>query len=66
MRIPLTALTLTLAFALAGCESEGPAERAGERIDEAVSQAGEKIEEATDAAGQKLEQAGDAVQEKTN
>ena len=66
MRIPLTALALTFAFALAGCESEGPAERAGEKIDETVSKAGEKIEEATDAAGRELEQAGDAVQEKTN
>ncbi|MDX1431051.1 MAG: hypothetical protein R3286_01260 [Gammaproteobacteria bacterium] len=66
MRTPLTALALTLAFALAGCESEGPAERAGEKIDETVSKTGEKIEEATDSAGRKLEQVGDAIQEKTN
>jgi hypothetical protein len=36
-----------VAFSLAAC-SEGPAERAGERIDRAVERTGDKIEDATD------------------
>lgn len=38
-----------LLVALPGCEKEGPAERAGESIDEAVEKTGEQIEKAGDA-----------------
>jgi hypothetical protein len=37
---------LTLAL-LAACSDSGPAEEAGERIDDAVEEAGERIEETT-------------------
>ncbi len=33
-------------FFVVGCEQEGPAERAGERVDESMEKAGEKIEQA--------------------
>lgn len=33
-------------FGFIGCEQQGPAERAGERVDESVEKAGEKVEEA--------------------
>ena len=33
-------------FILAGCEKQGPAEKTGEKLDNAVAEAGEKIEEA--------------------
>jgi hypothetical protein len=60
-------LALGLMLALAGCgDDEGPAEKTGEKIDEAVEQAGEKVEEATDEMGGKMEEAGDEVQESTN
>ncbi|MBK1829124.1 hypothetical protein JIN77_00150 [Verrucomicrobiaceae bacterium R5-34] len=36
------------ALFLASCEKEGPAERAGEKMDNAVEEAGDKVEEATD------------------
>lgn len=36
-----------LASALAGCE-EGPAEQAGEAIDQAAEEAGDAVEQATD------------------
>jgi len=39
----LVALTLIMPLA---CEREGPAERAGERVDKATEQAGEQMEEA--------------------
>ena len=48
---------------LAACESEGPAEKAGERIDEAVESTGEKLEEAGDTAREKVEEATDAIEE---
>src|SRR3569832_540728 len=51
---------------LAGCEREGPAERAGKQIDQTTERAGENIESATDKAGDKLEDAGDKVRDKTN
>lgn len=41
--LSLTALGL-LALALAGCEQEGPAEKAGKEIDKALSQAGQEME----------------------
>lgn len=56
LRIPIAAATLSgLAIALIGfapvltaCEEEGPAEKAGEAIDEAVDTVGDKMEEAGD------------------
>jgi vacuolar-type H+-ATPase subunit H len=49
---------------LGGCpEQEGPAERTGEKIDEAVEDAGEKMEEAGEEAGEKMEEAGDKIED---
>ena len=39
-----------LALGAAGCEREGPAERAGESIDRGVERAGEAVENAGDRA----------------
>jgi len=38
-----------LLVALPGCEKEGPAERAGKSIDDAVEKTGDQIEKAGDA-----------------
>lgn len=67
MRVPLTIAAAILGLMISGCESEydGPAERAGEKIDKAVEKTGEKIDEAADAAERKLEETGDKVREKT-
>jgi len=43
-----------IALALAGCEQEGPAEKAGKEIDKALSQ-----------AGQEMEKVGNSIQEAT-
>lgn len=42
------ALAVTFVFALAGCEKEGPAERAGEKIDNSAEKAGQQVEKAGD------------------
>ena len=49
----LTVLMLALMMALgsvtlAGCENQGPAEEAGENIDEAVEETGDEVEDASD------------------
>lgn len=49
-----------LALWLGGCErQEGPMEKAGRNVDEAVEEAGDKAEEA-------MEEAGDAIEEATD
>lgn len=42
-----------LTFALGACERQGPAERAGEKIDEAAEEVGDSMEK----AGDKLKEA---------
>ncbi|MFP4084687.1 MAG: hypothetical protein ACLFP9_05670 [Desulfonatronovibrio sp.] len=39
-----------------GCEQEGPAERAGEEIDEAMEETGDELEEAADEAEEATDQ----------
>jgi hyperosmotically inducible protein len=47
------------------CTKEGPAERAGKKVDETVDKTGEKIKESTEKVGDKIEQAGEKVKEST-
>jgi len=62
--------SLLLVFSFAACEKEGPAEKAGEKVDESaektkekMEEAGEKMEEKAEKAGNKMEEAGQDVQE---
>ena len=64
-KLSLAALGLFLVIGLTACE-KGPAEKAGEKLDNAVERAGDKIENATDNAGEKLEEAGDKIEDKTD
>ena len=45
---------LAFVLGLAGCQQEGPAEKAGKKIDKA----GEKIDKATEKAGKTIEDQG--------
>jgi hyperosmotically inducible protein len=65
-KILLTTLATVFIFGLAACEKKGPAETAGEKIDNAAEKMGDKIENATDKAGDKLESAGDKIEDKTD
>lgn len=58
------ALMATLLL-LSGCEQEGPAERAGEKVDAAVQDSESAAKDAVEEAGDKLEQAGDKVERQT-
>ena len=54
-------LIVLLMAAFVACEQEGPAEQAGEQIDEAVEEAGDQMEEAGDVIEDKAEE----MEEKT-
>jgi hypothetical protein len=54
VRSAVTALMMiALMVGLSGCTKEGPAEKAGKKIDKAIEKAGEEIEK----AGQKVQDA---------
>lgn len=56
---------LMLAFTLAACEQEGPAEQAGEEVDEAVEEAGDTMEETGDAIEDKADEMEEEAEEAT-
>lgn len=47
-KLSLTFLAMLFALGLSACSQDGPAEEAGESIDNAVEDAGDTIEDATD------------------
>ena len=67
--ISTTAVAAVLSCALAGCQKQettaekGPAEQAGQKLDQAASQAATEINKATLAAGKGLEKAGEKIQD---
>lgn len=61
----LAALLFTGSLVLVGCETKGPAERAGEKIDEAADAAVDAVDPRgpMEKAGDKLDEAGEKVGE---
>ncbi|WP_192035534.1 hypothetical protein [Halomonas sp. YLGW01] len=51
-------LVVMMSVVISGCEQEGPAEEAGEKIDNAMEDTGEAIEE----AGENVEEAAEEAQ----
>ena len=49
-----------LTFPLAACEKKGPAEKAGEQVDQAMKEAKEEMEQAADAIRDKIDPQGPA------
>lgn len=47
-RLMAAALMTVIALQLGACRKEGPAEKAGRKLDNAVEDVGDKIEDATD------------------
>ena len=62
--ITLIVLSLSI-FAFTACESKGPAEKAGEKIDQTMEKASDTAKEATEAVKDKAEEVGDAVKKTT-
>lgn len=66
LKMPISASVVMAALlvVLTGCQKqEGPAEKAGQKIDKAVEKAGEKIEQTTEKLGEKVEKAGEEIQD---
>lgn len=64
-------LALLLGTLLFGCggnkpQPEGPAERAGEAVDDAARDVKDEAKDAAEEAGDKVEEAGDKVEDKTD
>ena len=53
----LVVFMLASVLGLAACDQEGPAEKAGKKVDKAVIQADKKIEQANEQADKKIEKA---------
>lgn len=59
------AMLMVILWTSTGCEQQGTAEKAGEKVDQALQESQNKVETAVEGAGEKLEAAGDKLQEKT-
>lgn len=57
---------LSAVLGLAGCQPEGVAEKAGQKIDRAAEKAGQKIEAAKEPLDQKAKRAGEYIDESTD
>jgi hyperosmotically inducible protein len=57
---------LSAVIGLTGCQKEGTAEKAGQKIDRAAEDAGQKIDAAKESLDQKSEQAKDYINESTD
>jgi predicted small lipoprotein YifL len=56
-------LPVLIATGVAACEKQGPMEKAGEKMDEAVEQATQSMSEAQGEIGEGLEEAGKKMQQ---
>lgn len=54
---------LVFVFGLAGCQQEGTAEKAGQKIDPAAESAGKKVEKAGEAVVEKVEKTGEHMED---
>ena len=70
MRNPILLASVLSGLSLIACggnnePAEGPAEHAGEKVDEAAHDTKEGVEKATEKTGEAIENAGDKVKEET-
>ena len=56
-RLALICFSAALVAGVAACDKQGPAESAGESIDQAVEKTGDKMEEVVKKTGDKMEEA---------
>jgi len=64
-RIIFVFFSCMIIVSFTACKKEGPAERAGKKMDETVEKTGDKIKESAHKAGDKIEEAGEKVKEAT-
>jgi hyperosmotically inducible protein len=56
---------LSIVFGLAGCQQEGSAEKAGQKLDRSIENAEQKIEQTVEKAERKLDDTKKSISEKT-
>jgi polyhydroxyalkanoate synthesis regulator phasin len=61
-----TLLALTFTLLLSACEEKGPAEKAGEKVDEMMEKTGKKIDDAVDGGEDLIDEAKDKANEVGN
>ena len=59
----LLAVVFFLMTGLLGCQNDGPAEQAGEKVDQAVESTEEAVEEAGDEVEDTMEEAGEEIED---
>jgi len=64
-KIVLVLFSCMIIVSFTACKKEGPAERAGKKIDETIEKAGEQIKESADKAGDKIEETVQEAKEST-
>ena len=57
----LAVFLLVLVLVLSACRQEGPAERAGRNVDQAVEQTGEPVDRGMEYTGRKIAETGEAI-----
>ena len=62
--IAMIVLSLSI-VAFTACDSKGPAEKAGEKIDQTLEKASDKAKEVTEAVKEKVEEAGEEAKKAT-
>ncbi|GIT97741.1 hypothetical protein [Sulfurovum sp. TSL1] len=65
-KILIGSLLVALVLMITGCEEKGPAEKAGEKIDNVASDIKDNTEDALDEADDAIEDAGDKIENKTD
>lgn len=58
-------VSLAAVLGLSACKQDGPAEKAGQKVDQAVEQSSKKIDQAADQAGKEIKKAGDTLSDKS-
>ncbi|MCX7099715.1 MAG: BON domain-containing protein [Methylococcales bacterium] len=66
LALSIIAISIAAALGLSACQEEGPAEKAGKKIDNEAEHAAQTIGEMTDTAKQKLEVAKDNLEQKAD
>jgi len=64
-RVFFIVVLLSFFLGLSGCEQKGTAEKAGEKVDQAVEKAGEKMEGAKEAVSESAEKTGEYLDDAT-
>ncbi len=65
-KILIGAMLVAFVLLVTGCQEKGPAEKAGEKIDNAVDDIKDNGNDVLDKASDAIEEAGDKIENKTN